>query len=103
MFRFRRFRLSSTCLSRWCPCCYAEVDDVLRESSRPTVLTPEHLQSTIRAYPTKRDVVVVECSPGPSSSAKAAQMTTTTMLTSLDVITPPNGEFLNIYLFLKLQ
>ncbi|EYB86994.1 hypothetical protein Y032_0270g871 [Ancylostoma ceylanicum] len=90
MFRLRNFRLSSTCLSRWCPCCYAEVDDVLRESSRPTVLTPEHLQSTIRAYPTKRDVVVVECSLGPSSSSNAAQMTTTTMLTSLDVITPPN-------------
>ncbi|WKX88707.1 hypothetical protein Q1695_008380 [Nippostrongylus brasiliensis] len=76
----RLHRLSSCCL-RWCPCCYTEFDEpaAVVESSRPALDVVVH-QNPRRLIP--------KATTGAPPITK--EMTTTTMLTSLDVITPPN-------------
>ncbi|VDL78332.1 unnamed protein product [Nippostrongylus brasiliensis] len=82
-------RLSSCCL-RWCPCCYTEFDEpaAVVESSRPA------LDVVVHQNPRR---LIQKATTGAPPITK--EMTTTTMLTSLDVITPPNGAFWTFFSF----
>ncbi|XGW24421.1 hypothetical protein V3C99_006103, partial [Haemonchus contortus] len=87
-------RLSRSCL-RWCPCYRTEFDDAPSDppsDTSDTVKTRDDEPSRRRPHFDKNPAVVVTTcfAATPTAVPPDPEMTTTTMLTSLDVITPPN-------------
>ncbi|KAK6032854.1 kinase domain protein, partial [Ostertagia ostertagi] len=88
MLRHLIFRLSRSCLC-WCPCWYTEIDEAPPDPSGTSATTRDELSKRRPSAKNPPVAVATTCAVLPAVPPDP-EMTTTTMLTSLDVITPPN-------------